>query len=133
MQANVNPLRANAIAHPTTSPYNRNMDRRPPLSLPELKVALAPFCKKHRIQRLDIFGSAARGDANKSSDVDLLVDFADAANVSTTDLLEMAGEAEELVGAPVDFVVRSSLKSSANNFAKEAILDSSICLYTAAA
>lgn len=109
------------------------MDRRPPLSLPELKDALAPFCEKHRIQRLDLFGSVARGDAGEASDVDLLVDFAEPGRVSTEDLLEMAGEAEEIVGAPVDFVLRSSLKSSQNQFARDAILESSICLYAAAA
>ena len=50
------------------------------------------------------------------------------ARVSTGELLEMAGEAEELVGAPVDFVVRRSLEKSANRFARENILASAICV-----
>ena len=54
--------------------------------------------------------------------------FDDSARVSTGELLEMAGEAEELVGAPVDFVVRRSLEKSANRFARENILASAICV-----
>ena len=54
--------------------------------------------------------------------------FDDSARASTGELLEMAGEAEELVGAPVDFVVRRSLEKSANRFARENILASAICV-----
>ena len=42
--------------------------------------------------------------------------------VSTTELLETAGEAEEFVGRPVDFVLRPSLDKSPNRFARENIL-----------
>ena len=35
----------------------------------------APFCSKHGIRRLEIFGSIARGTPNHESDVDLLVTF----------------------------------------------------------
>src|SRR5271157_552248 len=49
--------------------------------------------------------------------------------ISTTALLEMAGEAEELVGARVDFVLRSSLEKSPNPFARNHILSTSVCVY----
>ena len=99
------------------------------LSLAELQNRLRPFCEKHPIRRLEIFGSAARGDARPGSDVDLLVTLDDPARVSTAELLEMAGEAEEVVGAPVDFVLRSSLEKSPNRFAREHILSSAVCVY----
>ena len=99
------------------------------LSPDELRKRLAPFCEKHQIRRLEVFGSAASGRAAPSSDVDLLVTFAQSASVSTTDLLEMAGEAEELVGRPVDFVLRHSLEKSPNRFAREHILATAVCLY----
>jgi hypothetical protein len=41
----------------------------------------------------------------------------------------MAGEAEDLVGAPVDFVLRSSLEKSPNQFARDHILSTAICVY----
>ncbi len=101
----------------------------PILSLAELRGRLHPFCVKHRIRRLDLFGSAARGEAGPRSDVDMLVTLDESAPVSTAELLEMAGEAEELVGAPVDFVLRRSLEKSPNRFAREHILSTAVCVY----
>ena len=71
------------------------------VSLAELKARLRRFCERHRIQRLDVFGSAARGEAGPGSDVDLLVTLDESSPVSVAELLEMAGEAEEVVGRPV--------------------------------
>ena len=99
------------------------------LSLAELRSRLRQFCARHPIRRLEIFGSAARGHAGPDSDVDLLVTLDDSPPVSTAELLEMAGEAEEVVGAPVDFVLRSSLEKSPNHFAREHILSSAVCVY----
>ena len=95
----------------------------------ELGRRLRPFCQKHQIRRLEVFGSAARGKVGPNSDVDLLVTLDESVPVSTAALLEMAGEAEELVGAPVDFVLRSSLEKSPNPFAREHILSTAVCIY----
>jgi predicted nucleotidyltransferase len=72
---------------------------------------------------------SSRGEAVHGSDVDLLVTLDDAKPVSTGELLEMAGEAEELVGLPVDFVLRSSLEKSGNQYAREHILATAVPLY----
>jgi len=98
-------------------------------SLEGLRTVLGPFCRKHRIRRLDVFGSAARGQVTPESDVDLLVTLDESKPVSTADLLEMAGEVEELVGAPVDFVLRRSLEKSPNGCARAEILASAVCVY----
>ena len=99
------------------------------LSLADLQRRLQPFCEKHRIRRLELFGSAARGQTGPDSDVDLLVTLDESLPVSTGELLEMAGEAEELVGAPVDFVLRASIERSRNRFAREHILSTAVCVY----
>jgi predicted nucleotidyltransferase len=99
------------------------------LSLAELQSRLRPFCERHPIRRLEIFGSAARGEAGAGSDVDLLVTLEDSAPVSTAELLEMAGEVEEVLGAPVDFVLSPSLEKSPNRFAREHILSTAVCIY----
>jgi hypothetical protein len=95
----------------------------------ELRNRLRPFCEKHHIRKLEVFGSAARGQAGRGSDVDLLVTLDDSIPVSAAALLEMAGEAEELVGAPVDFVLRSSLEKSPNRLARDHILSTAVCVY----
>jgi uncharacterized protein len=112
------------------SRYSTTMlNHAPALSPDELRRRLRPFCEKHQIRRLEVFGSVASGQASPSSDVDLLVTLSESASVSTAELLEMAGEAEELVGRSVDFVLRHSLEKSPNRFAREHILATAVCLY----
>jgi predicted nucleotidyltransferase len=105
------------------------LNNAPALSPDELRKRLRPFCEKHHIRRLEVFGSAASGRVSPTSDVDLLVTLAESTSVSTAELLEMAGEAEELIGRPVDFVLRHSLEKSSNRFAREHILATAVCLY----
>jgi uncharacterized protein len=105
------------------------LNHAPAQSTDELRKRLRPFCEKHQIRRLEVFGSVASGKASAGSDVDLLVTFDESALVSTAQLLEMAGEAEELVGRPVDFVLWHSLEKSPNRFAREHILATAVCLY----
>ena len=78
---------------------------------------------------ISAFGSTARGAAAPGSDVDLLVTLKNASDVATEDLLEMAGEAEELVGTRVDFVLRDPLERSSNSVAEPHILSSAVCVY----
>ena len=112
------------------SGYPWNMLRQTPaLTSDDLRERLRPFCEKYHIRRLEVFGSSARDQAGPSSDVDLLVTLDELSPVSTGDLLEVAGEAEELVGRPVDFVLRQSLDESPNRFAREHILATAVCLY----
>ena len=99
------------------------------LSSDDLRERQRPFSEKHHIRRLEVFGSAALGHAAPGSDVDLLVTLEESASVSTAELLDMAGEAEELIGRPVDFVLRPSLEKSPNRFAREHILATAVCLY----
>jgi len=95
------------------------LNHAPALSPDDLSRRLRPFCEKHHIRRLEVFGSAASGQASPASDVDLLVTLDESASV----------EAEELIGRPVDFVLRHSLEKSSNRFAREHILATAVCLY----
>ncbi len=74
-------------------------------------VALAELCKKFRVQRLALFGSAARDDFNVDlSDVDLLVEFADATSPGYADrYLDFALAVEKLLGRRVDLVTTRSI------------------------
>lgn len=82
---------------------------------------------KYHLKRLEVFGSAARGELAPGSDIDLLVTPAD--NTSVAELLDMAGEAEELVGRRVDFVIRSRVEASPNPYARQHILDNALLLH----
>ena len=99
------------------------------VSAEDVAKRLHGFCEKHHIRRLEVFGSLAHSQASPTSDVDLLVTLDESVPISTAELLEMAGEAEELVGAPVDFVLRRSLEQSPNRYAREHILATAVCVY----
>lgn len=105
------------------------LKRSEPPKLAEMGALFRTFCLKHRIRRLEVFGSLARGRGTAASDEDLLVTPDETHPPSTSELLEMAGEAEELVGAPVDFVLRPSLERSPNRFARDHILATAVCVY----
>ena len=76
------------------------------------KDALAAFCRKHRIKRLSLFGSAARDDFRPESDVDLLLEFAEDSRASLFDLVEMQEELSTLFpGRTVDVATPSILQN----------------------
>lgn len=97
-------------------------------SVSELRESLADFCQRHAVRRLDVFGSVAHGRAGDGSDVDLLVTLREEPPVGVSELLDMAGEAEEIIGAPVDFVLRSELER-AGNARSEHIIRTAVCIY----
>jgi hypothetical protein len=49
------------------------MAKRKDIELPRDKIA--DFCKRNRIRKLSLFGSALMGELRKDSDIDLLVEF----------------------------------------------------------
>ena len=64
--------------------------------------------RKYRAEIKGIFGSYARGDFHTDSDLDLLVDFDEGANLF--DLVGLQQFLEEKLGCKVDLVSRRSLR-----------------------
>jgi len=62
---------------------------------------LADFCRRHRIRKLALFGSALRDDFTSNSDVDVLVEFAPGSVVGLRFFL-MQAELSEMFGLKVD-------------------------------
>ena len=94
------------------------------LPLQEIK----DFCQRWKIVRLELFGSAARGELTAGSDLDFLYTFADDARWGWK-FVDACDELEAIVGRPVDLVSRTSIEGSANPFRKKAILSSTKLIY----
>jgi uncharacterized protein len=76
--------------------------------------------KRFGLTRLALFGSYARGDYRKNSDVDVLVE------VSPTIVLEfvdLAEEIETILGIPTDVVSRRAIKPRHWNVIQEDLID----------
>jgi uncharacterized protein len=71
------------------------------IQLPREKIA--DFCKRNRIRKLSLFGSALKGELRKDSDIDLLVEFQPGEAPSLFDLARMERELSKLLrGRKVD-------------------------------
>ena len=70
------------------------------LQLP--KDQITAFCRRNRIVKLSIFGSALREDFGIDSDVDVLVEFEPDARVGLISLAGMELELEQIIGRKVD-------------------------------
>src|SRR5271169_370126 len=74
---------------------------------------LRGLCRRFHVRRLDLFGSAARGDFDpERSDIDFLVEFDRGALKHPFDAYFGLKEAlEELFGRPVDLVEASAVRN----------------------
>jgi predicted nucleotidyltransferase len=85
--------------------------QRAPLSLDEFRArraAILELAQRHGAHDVRIFGSVARGDATRGSDVDFLVTME--AGRSLFDLGGLLMDLRELLGTPVDVVTPASLR-----------------------
>lgn len=73
---------------------------------------LIDLCQKYHVKRLDVFGSAARGDFVKSSDIDFLVEFDSEATQRRFDnYFDLHRALEQLFARPVDLVEPGGLRN----------------------
>jgi hypothetical protein len=65
--------------------------------------------KRYKVREIGIFGSVVRDEQKRSSDIDVLVDFED--NADLFDLVGLGLFLEERLGSKVDVVPRKALRS----------------------
>ncbi len=68
------------------------------------KRQLSKLCRKYRVRKLSLFGSAARGELKPGSDIDLMVEFEPHSAPSLWDFPEMQSAFAKLFGRKVDLV-----------------------------
>ena len=72
----------------------------------EMEFKVDDICDKYGINYLGLFGSMARGEQTKNSDVDLLVKFDKNNKIGLFGLAEVQGEFEKRLGRKVDLVTK---------------------------
>lgn len=81
--------------------------------LPEISTAaLNDLCQKYQVRELALFGSAARGEQNKDSDLDFLVEFEPQAHIGFLSLSGLSRELSALTQRRVDLVPKLGLKKT---------------------
>lgn len=76
---------------------------------------LADLCRHYRVRELRLFGSAARGEMQADSDIDLLVEFLPDAGIDLVDYAALMLELTQLLGRKVDLVSKKGLKPRIRN------------------
>jgi uncharacterized protein len=95
--------------------------------------ALAELCRRFHVRRLDVFGSAARGEDfdPTRSDADFLVEFQPGTKPDITALLDMEEALQQVIGRPVDLVERQAVEESRNYLRRRRILQEAQPVYVA--
>ncbi len=93
--------------------------------LPVTQDQLAEFCRKHRIQRMSVFGSVLREDFGPESDVDFLVEFEPDSHLGWG-IVGVCDELEKLIGRHVDVVNPKYLKQRL----RKSVLESAQLVYS---
>ena len=90
----------------------------------EIKEIVTILAARYGADRIYLFGSYARGDANKDSDIDLRIDKG---AIRGLQMGGLAADLEDALGIPVDLVPTGSLDSKFLN----SISDDEVLLYEA--
>ena len=74
---------------------------------------ISEICRRHRVRRLDIFGSAARASDfdPATSDADFLVEFATDAQPGLCEFIGLKQALEHLLGRAVDLVESGAVRN----------------------
>ena len=73
------------------------------------KEKIIKVLRSHGIKRAGIFGSYARGEQKKNSDIDILIEFEDD-NANLLDFVRIKNELEEVLQKKVDLVEYGAVK-----------------------
>jgi hypothetical protein len=95
--------------------------------------ALAELCRRFHVQRLEVFGSAARGaDFDPTgSDADFLIEFEPGVKLDITMLLDVEEALAQTLGRSVDLVERQAVEESPNYLRRRRILQEAEPVYVA--
>lgn len=90
------------------------------LTIEEIKKAVTPICERYGVERLSLFGSYARGEADDLSDVDLLVDRGKLTGFA---YFGFYGDLERALGVDTDLLSRDGTRQRfLNKIAKDEVL-----------
>ena len=64
--------------------------------------------EKYKVREIGVFGSYVRGEQNKTSDIDIVVEFTEA--VSLLDLVEAELYLSEILGTKVDLIPKEDIR-----------------------
>lgn len=78
------------------------------INIEKIKDKILPILQAYEVKKIALFGSCARGEMGKNSDIDILVDIG--ADISLLDFVGLKQKIEEALGRRVDLVEYNTIK-----------------------
>jgi hypothetical protein len=85
------------------------------MSIADIKKKIKPILKRHDVKRAAVFGSYARGDQKKKSDIDILIEYKNDNDKSLLDFVGLKLELEKELGKKVDLVEYCAIRPRIKN------------------
>jgi predicted nucleotidyltransferase len=82
----------------------------------KILTIITPLFKKYGIRKAAFFGSVARGEDTKKSDIDILVEFKENEDKTLLDLVGLELELAEVLKRKVDLLTYNSIHPSIRGF-----------------
>lgn len=105
-------------------------------SIHEIQQRIAPVVKQYGVKAVFLFGSYARGEARKDSDIDLLVDTSGTNLRSLLSLGALYCDLEAALQKPIDLITLSALEQRAQmpseEMFRETVMKERLNVYDAA-
>ena len=83
-------------------PNNSKINKKNSLTITKLRQLIVPILKAHDVRKAGIFGSYARGDNRRKSDIDILVQLSP--KQSLLDLVDLEQKLTQKTGKKVDLI-----------------------------
>ena len=93
------------------------------VAIPIDRQRIAEFCRRWSIEEFSLFGSVLRVDFRPDSDVDVMVRFAQNAEIGLFEMVRMESELRAMFGREVDLITRDSVEQSQNYIRRKHILE----------
>jgi predicted nucleotidyltransferase len=81
------------------------------MRLKEIEQLVLPACRKFAVKRMDVFGSAARGEEEDPRDLDFLVEFDRPAHLPSKRFFGLLHHLEDVFHRPIDLVTESGIRN----------------------
>ena len=93
------------------------------LTIEQIRAAVTPICERYGVNKMWLFGSYARGEADEQSDVDLLVDKGTGNKVRGFAFFGFYGDLERALGVKTDLLTTIGAgKRFLNSISKDEVL-----------
>ena len=76
-------------------------------NIKEIKEKIIPILEQNDVKKMSIFGSVARGEENKDSDIDIIVEFNK--DKSLFDIVRIERQIKKVLGRRVDLLTPKSI------------------------